>query len=249
MLYFGTGCIFEYDKNHTATNFNGFTESDYPNFFGSSYSTVKASTDNLMRQYPTVLNARIRMPIADNHHSKDFISKIMNYDRIVSIPNSMTVLSDIMPTLLGLLVQKVGGTINATNPGTACHEEILAAFNHTGFKLILDSELAGMLDGRRSNNYLDTTKIEKLNQEIPQSIKEKYAVPAKLIHIMERIKEISTIRAGTDHKVMTAIILKRRIMVTGCCGFIGSNFVNNHLSNNPFDFVLNIDRLDPCSSE
>lgn len=49
MLYFGTGCVFEYDKDHTQTNFNGFKEEDYPNFFGSSYSTVKARTDTLMR--------------------------------------------------------------------------------------------------------------------------------------------------------------------------------------------------------
>lgn len=76
------------------------------------------------------------MPISDAHNQKDFISKIMNYERIVSIPNSMTVLSDILPTLLALLVQKVGGAVNATNPGLACHEEILNAFNHSGYKLI-----------------------------------------------------------------------------------------------------------------
>jgi dTDP-4-dehydrorhamnose reductase len=49
MLYFGTGCIFEYDKEHTTTNFNGFKEEDTPNFTGSSYSTVKGRTDSLMR--------------------------------------------------------------------------------------------------------------------------------------------------------------------------------------------------------
>lgn len=105
-----------------------------------------------------------------------------------------------------------------------------------------------MLDGRRSNNYLDTTRIEKLNQEIPTVIKAKYQVPAKLKHIMERIKELKVVREGTEHRVMTAT-LKRRILVTGCCGFIGSNFVNAHLARNPLDFIINIDRLDPCSSE
>jgi len=68
MLYFGTGCIFHYDEVHTEENQVGFTEEDYPNFFGSAYSTIKGKVDTLMRQYPTVLNARIRMPISDHHH-------------------------------------------------------------------------------------------------------------------------------------------------------------------------------------
>ena len=37
-----------------------------------------------------------------------------------------------------------------------------------------------------------------------------------------------------------------RIMITGGCGFIGSNFINRYF--NHFDFLLNIDIIDYCSS-
>lgn len=37
--YLGTGCIFTYDTLHDQVE--GFREQDMPNFFGSSYSTVK----------------------------------------------------------------------------------------------------------------------------------------------------------------------------------------------------------------
>lgn len=39
------------------------------------------------------------------------------------------------------------------------------------------------------------------------------------------------------------------ILVTGCCGFIGSGWVNYYHKLNPDDFIINIDKLDYCSNE
>lgn len=42
LTYLGTGCIFKFDEDHPYGNEqSGFKESDLPNFYGSSYSTVK----------------------------------------------------------------------------------------------------------------------------------------------------------------------------------------------------------------
>ena len=91
LLYMGTGCIFDYDEQHPLGGGPGFTEQDRPNFFGSSYSVVKGFTDQLMANYPTVLNVRIRMPISSEDNPRNFITKIIKYNKINSIPNSMTV--------------------------------------------------------------------------------------------------------------------------------------------------------------
>ena len=57
--YLGTGCIFKYDKNHPyGKEINGFSEGSLPNFFGSSYSTVKGFTDQLMQFFNTLVNSK-----------------------------------------------------------------------------------------------------------------------------------------------------------------------------------------------
>jgi hypothetical protein len=63
-------------------------------------------------------SARIRMPISDCANSRDFITKILGYKKITSLPNSMTVISDMLPILLALTHDgKFGGRINACNKG------------------------------------------------------------------------------------------------------------------------------------
>ena len=98
--YLGTGCIFTYTSGveNIDANSKGFTESDLPNFFGSGYSTVKGFTDRLMHQLgDTVLNLRIRMPIIGEDNPRNFITKITLSEKICSIPNSMTVLPELLP--------------------------------------------------------------------------------------------------------------------------------------------------------
>jgi hypothetical protein len=49
------------------------------------------------------LNLRIRMPITASRHSRDFITKITAYEKICSMPNSMTVLPTLLPRIVELM--------------------------------------------------------------------------------------------------------------------------------------------------
>lgn len=162
--YMGTGCIFKYDDKHPhEKEVNGFTESDSPNFFGSSYSVVKGFTDRLLRD--ACLNIRIRMPITACDSGRNFINKITSYDKICSMKNSMTVLPELLPIMIDLAVRNKKGTYNLTNPGLISHNEILSmyrdivdpSFTWTNFSKEEQDEL---LAADRSNNFLNTTKLE-----------------------------------------------------------------------------------------
>ena len=127
--YMGTGCIFHYDDEHKVDG-QGFTEESLPNFFGSGYSTCKGFTDRLMHMHnDDALNIRIRMPITPDHSPYNFITKIVKYQKVINIANSMTVLPELLPIMVKLAAQKQTGTVNLTNPGMTRNTSTFAA-NH-----------------------------------------------------------------------------------------------------------------------
>ena len=164
--YLGTGCIFKYDDSHPFGDETiGFKEKDIPNFFGSSYSIVKGYTDELMHLYDNnVLNLRIRMPITSKEEVRNFITKITKYEYICSVPNSMTVLDELLPYVIDMAEKNMTGTINLTNPGLITHNEILEMYkkyvdNTFTWKNFTQEQQRKILDADRSNNCLCTEKL------------------------------------------------------------------------------------------
>lgn len=174
LTYLGTGCIFNYDDKHPLGNPDtGYMEYDNPNFMGSSYSVVKGFTDRLMKLFfNNVLNVRIRMPIVDGKNKRDFISKILKYQKICDMPNSMSVLPTLIPIMIDMAVKHRVGTINLTNPGLISHNEILQmykeivdpSFKWENFSI---DEQDKILASKRSNNCLNTSKLLESYPEIP----------------------------------------------------------------------------------
>lgn len=171
--YLGTGCIFKYDEEHPVGNTKtGFYENSLPNFFGSGYSVVKGYTDELMHLFDdSVLNLRIRMPITDKLEPRNFITKITSYEYICSIPNAMTVLDELLPYVLDMAKNKVTGTVNLTNPGVVSHNEILEMYRDIvdpdfTWKNFSQEEQAKILAADRSNNSLNTNRLESMYPEI-----------------------------------------------------------------------------------
>nr|QBK89631.1 MAG: NAD dependent epimerase/dehydratase [Pithovirus LCPAC001] len=168
--YMGTGCIYEYDKDHTVDG-KGYKEEDKPNFTGSFYSYTKIMTENILKEYNALI-LRIRMPLSDDLHPRNFITKIISYKFIVNIPNSMTNLSELLPVTVKMMETNKVGVFNFTNPGNISHNQILDLyikyidpdFKYTNFSLEDQSKI---LKAGRSNNTLDSSKLVALYPEIP----------------------------------------------------------------------------------
>ena len=166
--YMGTGCIFEYNISGKKNS-----EEDAPNFFGSSYSIVKGYTDRLQHMYSkNTLNLRIRMPIINYDHERNFITKITNYEYVCSVPNSMTVLHDMYPIILDMIKKNITGTFNMCNKGVITHNEILELYkthvdNDFTWKNFTIEEQNKILLSKRSNIELSTEKLYELYPNIP----------------------------------------------------------------------------------
>jgi dTDP-glucose 4,6-dehydratase len=241
--YMGTGCIFAYDEEHPyEKEENGFNEEDVPNFFGSGYSVVKGTTDKLMNlmNSNTCLNLRIRMPITGRDNPRNFITKIKTYEKICSIKNSMTVLPELIPIIIDMMKKQVTGTMNLTNPGLISHNEILEMYkeyvdpNFT-WKNFTIEEQAEILASERSNNYLDTTRLQSLYPNVK--------------NIKESVRCILQDYQRKDIKTKKNLSNIKNLLVTGGCGFIGSNFINIFYDKYPDINIINIDALYYCADE
>jgi dTDP-glucose 4,6-dehydratase len=239
--YLGTGCIFTYATLHN--DVDGFREHDAPNFFGSSYSTVKGYTDRLMHMYDeSALNLRLRMPITGKYNPRNFITKITSYDRICSIPNSMTVLPELLPMVVEMMRERRVGTINLTNPGVISHNEILEMYREIvdpefEWHNFSQEEQRAILASERSNNRLDTTLLETWFPAVhPIQVAVRKCLEDYKTTAMKKPKPVEN-NGGMN------------LLITGGCGFIGSNFINYYFPKAHINTLVNFDAMYYCASE
>ena len=130
-----------------------------------------------MKEFDNVCTLRVRMPISsDLENPRNFIIKISRYNKVVNIPNSMTVLDELLPISIEMAKRNLRGVWNFTNPGVVSHNECLELykkyinpeFKWSNFTL---EEQAKVIVAARSNNEMDASKLTK---EFPEllSIKE-----------------------------------------------------------------------------
>lgn len=163
MTNFATGCIYQYDKAHPWGG-PGYTEEDPATFDGSFYSATKAKVEEIIKNYSNVLTLRLRMPVSDDLNPRNFVTKISSYAHVVDIPNSNTLLTDLLPAAILMAEHKDTGVYNFTNPGAISHNEVLALFKKIvrpsfEWKNFSLEEQAKVIKAGRSNCELDTTKL------------------------------------------------------------------------------------------
>lgn len=123
------------------------------------------------------------MPVSDDLNPRNFVTKITKYERVVDVPNSNTILTDLLPAGILLAENNVTGIYNFTNPGAISHNEVLSLFKKYvrpdfTWKNFSLEEQSKVIKAGRSNCELDTTKLvnklKEFNYEVPE-IHEAYA--------------------------------------------------------------------------
>lgn len=142
-----------------------------------AYFPVILKVEDLLSNYENVCTLRVRMPISsDLSNPRNFITKITRYEKVVNIPNSMTILDELLPISIEMAKRNLTGIWNFTNPGVVSHNEILEMYRdyidpYFTWKNFNLEEQAKVIIAPRSNNELDATKLKT---EFPEllSIKE-----------------------------------------------------------------------------
>ncbi|KKU77712.1 MAG: hypothetical protein UY05_C0075G0007 [Candidatus Peregrinibacteria bacterium GW2011_GWA2_47_7] len=159
VLNCASGCVYEGDKGG-----EGYSEEDAPNFDGSYYSRTKAWSEHMLKDF-NVLQLRLRMPFDSIPSERNFITKIVKYNKVISVPNSISVLEDFLKAAKVLIEKRATGVYNVTNPGTITHQEILDLYIELvdptyHYELFSIEEMEKITKAKRSNCGLSVKKLE-----------------------------------------------------------------------------------------
>lgn len=171
LIHISSGCIhYSSSPNQEWTPLgwkdNGWREKDIPDVkLMSTYSKSKYTADLMIADLPNVLSLRIRMPISNRDHQRNFINKLLNYKRIIDIPNSATFLDDFVRCVDWAIEKDLNGIYNVVNPDPITAAQVIKAYqayvpSHS-FEVINERQLNQLTIARRSNCILNT---DKLNQ-------------------------------------------------------------------------------------
>jgi dTDP-4-dehydrorhamnose reductase len=183
LLHIGSGCVF-YGESPDP---KGWTENDFANP-QATYSKSKYAADLALSEFANVGIARIRMPLDNIPSPSNIIDKLVKYEKIIDVANSLTVIEDMIDACYKLMEKKATGIFHITNPDTIKHKEIIDMY-----KELVDDSITkewineddlvkqGLATKKRSNNCLQSTNLTKLGihmrpaKEAVRDTLEKYA--------------------------------------------------------------------------
>ena len=129
-----SGCIY----NGARPDGSGFHEEDTPNFtFRSNhcsfYSGSKALGEEVLAGTASVYLWRLRIPFNEVEHPRNYLTKLMRYERLLDAANSISQLDEFAAATFACWEQRVPfGTYNVTNPGAISTREIVELIRRSG---------------------------------------------------------------------------------------------------------------------
>ncbi len=163
-----SGCIFSGE----GPGEKGFTEKDEPNFTFhqkrcSFYSGTKGLGEEVLAGHPSLFVWRLRIPFESVDNPRNYLTKLMRYQRLLDVTNSITELGEFVEATLSCWTERVPfGTYNVTNPGKVTTREVVELIKRSGvctksFEYFASEgefmEVAAKTP--RSNCVLDSSKI------------------------------------------------------------------------------------------
>ena len=163
-----SGCIYSGARPDGA----GFTETDTPNFtfrtnHCSFYSGTKALGEEVLAGQENVYIWRLRIPFDHVESPRNYLTKLMRYQRLLEATNSISQLHEFCAATFACWEKHVPfGTYNVTNPGQVTTHEVVALIKAAGvctkdYEFFRDEDefMAKAAKTPRSNCVMNSTKL------------------------------------------------------------------------------------------
>tara|TARA_B110001469_G_scaffold40525_1_gene40137 strand:- start:11278 stop:12150 length:873 start_codon:yes stop_codon:yes gene_type:complete len=170
-----SGCIYTGSR----PDGSGFTEEDEPNFTFrqnncSFYSGTKALGEEVLKGVDNVYIWRLRIPFDHRDGPRNYITKLLRYDRLLDATNSISHLGEFVASTFACWEKKVPfGIYNVTNPGKITARQVVdliqkGSVSDKKFEFF-ESEtdfMAKAAIAPRSNCVMDSGKLAKVGIEM-----------------------------------------------------------------------------------
>lgn len=163
-----SGCIYSGARPDGA----GFTETDTPNFtfrtnHCSFYSGTKALGEEVLAGRENVYIWRLRIPFDHVESPRNYLTKLMRYQRLLEATNSISQLHEFCAATFACWEKRVPfGTYNVTNPGQVTTHEVVALIKASGvctkeYEFFRDEDefMAKAAKTPRSNCVMNSAKL------------------------------------------------------------------------------------------
>jgi dTDP-4-dehydrorhamnose reductase len=135
-----SGCIYQGHRGvDEQGDLLGYRESDEPNFSFrkgecSFYSGTKALAEELLlRHFPKTYVWRLRIPFNHVDSSRNYLSKMLRYQRLLDARNSLSHLDDFIACAWATMERNLPfGIYNLTNPGSVTTRDVIALIQREG---------------------------------------------------------------------------------------------------------------------
>ena len=160
LVHISSGCIYHYDYQKDQP----ITELKTPDYFDLYYSRTKIYSEqalgNLARQF-NILIPRIRIPLDDQPHPRNILTKLLKFDKVLDIPNSLTYIPDFIDALRHLMRIDARGIYNVVNRGSLRYPKLLEAYQKYRPGLKFKTMSYRQLGMKRTNLILSCRKLEQ----------------------------------------------------------------------------------------
>jgi UDP-glucose 4,6-dehydratase len=162
-----SGCIYDGRR----LDGKPFTEEDEPNLNfkynnSSFYSGTKAIAEQIISKWEKNYIWRLRIPFEENDNSRNYISKILKYERLLDAENSVSNKQEFVSACIQTLTKKVPyGTYNVTNGGYITTKGIVEKLKNTiakdkNFQFVDEDEFyKNVVKTSRSNCVMSNEKL------------------------------------------------------------------------------------------
>jgi len=160
LVHISSGCIYYYDYQRQSP----ITEDAIPDYYGLFYSRTKIYSENALKSLSVrsnILILRIRIPLDTQPHPRNILDKLLRFDKVIDVPNSLTYIPDFIKALKFLIRKDAKGIYNVVNKGALRYPELLDVYKkyrpEFSYKVMSLEEFPFV----RTNLVLSVEKLEK----------------------------------------------------------------------------------------